>query len=219
MLRNLTLEQTVYLQDAVYRTPDWSFDTNIGRYRDVNTGRFLSERDALKLTTRMVSTANKRLDQLTDLLLTEGMTLQNWEQQFAALIKQIHIAQFLLGRGGMGGIVPADYLRIANALRDEYRYLSQFAEDIAMSKLTPAQIKARARLYLNKARSSFWLGNEQATISATKPSEMRRNLAPVEHCADCIRYAQAGWQPIGILPLPGYLCECRANCRCSVSYR
>jgi hypothetical protein len=48
---------------------------------------------------------------------------------------------------------------------------------------------------------------------------MRRILDPqAQHCADCVRYKQAGIVPIGSLPMPGQRCECRARCKCSVEY-
>lgn len=38
-------------------------------------------------------------------------------------------------------------------------------------------------------------------------------------CEDCIGYAAQGWQPIGILPVPGQRCRCNDNCRCWTDYR
>lgn len=38
-------------------------------------------------------------------------------------------------------------------------------------------------------------------------------------CEDCIGYAAQGWQPIGILPVPGQRCRCHDNCRCWTDYR
>ena len=50
--------------------------------------------------------------------------------------------------------------------------------------------------------------------------EMRRIARPDDRvCPDCSDYAQADWQPIGSLPMPGRKCECYDRCRCSVEYR
>lgn len=218
-LIGLSLEQEVYRRDAIYRQPDWTFDTTLARYRDRNTGRFLSERDALQLTQRSIEAAGKDLDDLVVQLDQGLLDLATWQRQAAALIKSVHLAQFILGRGGIANVVPADFLTVARTLRQEYGFLERFGQDLAANRLSAAQARARARLYLNKARLSYWQGREQAVNRGPMPSEMRRFLAPVEHCAECVAYAAAGWVPVGQLPMPTVDCSCRSNCRCTVAYR
>jgi hypothetical protein len=219
MLINASLEQLIYRQDAVLRQPDWTFDSTIGRYRDRSTGRFLSKREALALTERGILAAGRELQQITDLMLSGGIPLGDWQRRFAQLLKELHLGQYILGRGGAANVYPADFLAVARVLKEEYRYLDTFAREISLGKLSEAQLRARARLYLNKTTSSYWLGNATAQERASHPREMRRLLAPVEHCPDCLVYASAGWVPVGTLPMPGVNCQCGANCRCSVEYR
>lgn len=38
-------------------------------------------------------------------------------------------------------------------------------------------------------------------------------------CPDCASYDEAGWQPIGSLPMPGRGCRCWDRCRCHIEYR
>jgi hypothetical protein len=38
-------------------------------------------------------------------------------------------------------------------------------------------------------------------------------------CPDCRSYGEAGWQPIGSLPMPGKGCQCYDRCRCRIEYR
>lgn len=38
-------------------------------------------------------------------------------------------------------------------------------------------------------------------------------------CPDCKSYGEAGWQPIGELPMPGKGCRCYDRCRCRIEYR
>lgn len=218
-LSNYSLEQEVYRRDAVYRQPDWSYDTQTGRYRNTRNGRFLSEKDALKLTDKLVAKAQADLEQLM-LNLSQGLIdLGAWERQFASLIKSVHLAQFILGKGGVKNTYPADFLKIARILKDEYRYLDGFAKDLAAGRLSYAQAVARAKLYLAKSRLSYWTGQQLAQQRGPMPSEMRRHLAPVEHCQECVIYSLAGWSPIGTLPLPTQDCSCRSNCKCTVEYR
>lgn len=219
MLINASLEQLIYRRDAVLRQPDWTFDSTLGRYRDRATGRFLSRREALALTERSVVAASRELQQITDSLLVGSLNLGDWQRRFAQLLKELHLGQYILGRGGAANVYPADFLTVARSLKAEYRYLDAFARDISLGKLSEAQLRARARLYLNKSTTSYWEGHAKAQERASHPLEMRRLLAPVEHCPDCVAYAAAGWVPVGNLPMPGINCQCGANCRCTVEYR
>jgi hypothetical protein len=214
----LTLEQEVYRRDAIYKQPDWSFDTIIGRYRNNSTGRFLSEKSALQLTERSIAAASKELTTLTLKLTEKVIDLATWETDFAKLIKKIHIAQFVLGKGGIKNTTSSDFLVVANTLKTEYNYLHGFALDIYKQGLTANQIKARAQLYINKSRLSYWKGRE-LSMKRTNFSQMKRILAPVLHCQECIEYAKAGWVTIGTLPMPTEQCTCRSNCKCIVVYQ
>jgi hypothetical protein len=218
-LTGLSLEQALYRADAVYRQPQWSFDTRTARYRNASTGRFLSQRDALQLTERSIAAASRELETQV-VALAQGVTsLGDWQRSLALLLKQLHLGQFILGRGGIAHTTPADFLEVGRILKDEYRYLEGFGRDLAAGRLSVAQARARARLYLAKSRLSFWAGQRQAQAQGPLPVEMRRSLAPVEHCTECITYAAAGWMPLGALPLPTVDCSCRSNCRCTVEYR
>lgn len=215
----LTLEQAVYRRDAVYRQPDWSYDTTTARYRNSLTGRFLSQADALALTQRSIAAASRELEAQVVALAQGLVTLADWQRQLALLLKQLHLGQFILGRGGIKHTTPADFLEVARILKGEYRYLDGFGQDLAAGRLSVAQAQARTKLYLAKSRLSFWAGQQQAQSQGPMPTEMRRLLAPVIHCAECESYARAGWVPIGTLPMPTVDCSCRSNCRCSVEYR
>lgn len=215
----LTLEQAVYRRDAVYRQPQWSFDTTLGRYRNATTGRFLSQADALQLTQRSIAGAQQELQSLM-LSLAQGVVdLGQWQRQFAQLLKELHLSQFILGRGGLRHTTPENFLEVGRILKAEYRYLEAFGRDLATGRLSVAQATARAGLYLAKARLSYWAGQRQAMAQGPMPAEMRRLLAPVEHCRECVSYAAAGWVPINSLPLPTVDCSCRSNCRCRIEYR
>lgn len=218
-LNRWSVEQLVRRHDALYRQPEWSYDTTLARYRNQRSGRFLSQADALALTQRSITQAQRDLDGLMDQLDQRVLPLDQWQRQFAALIKQMHLAQYILGRGGLARTTPADFLELARLLKAEYRYLDSFGRDLSTGQLSLAQAKARARLYLAKSRLSYWAGHQQAQKQGPMPTEMRRLLAPVDHCPECLRYAQAGWVPLGQLPLPTVDCSCQSNCRCRVDYR
>lgn len=214
----LTLEQEVYRRDAVYKQPNWSFDTITGRYRNNSTGKFLSEKSALQLTEKSIAAASKELTTITLNLIEKVIDLATWESSFAKILKKIHVSQFIIGKGGIKNTTPSDFLVIANTLKAEYSYLHKFASAIYTLQLTENQIKARAQLYINKSRLSYWKGKELST-QRTGFTQMKRILAPVLHCQECIEYAKAGWVTIGTLPMPTEQCTCKSNCKCTVIYQ
>jgi hypothetical protein len=73
-------------------------------------------------------------------------------------------------------------------------------------------------MYANKTRTAYYDGKVAAAKDAGLVEE-RRRLNPAEHCADCIGFANLGWQPIGSLPEPGEQSVCRANCKCTKEFR
>jgi hypothetical protein len=195
---------------------DFTFDRQVQRYRDSSTGRFLGELTMRSLTKIAIRIAEDDTLQVADLLIDGKITIAEWQRTTAKTLKQMHIQQYLLGRGGEKLMVDADYEVISNKLKQEFRYLDQFGKDIK-SGMSVAQFEARLQLYLNNGRSSYQLGKREGHDIAGFGWE-RRRLAIADHCQPCIGYANLGWQPIKSLPSIGAECDCRANCQCAFEY-
>lgn len=93
------------------------------------------------------------------------------------------------------------------------------AEKRAVGQTWPALFDRVTRYVASPAYSFFNLGifmNRQEQGY----KEMRR-IAHIDRrvCPDCVSYDQAGWQPLGELPMPGRGCRCWDRCRCRVEYR
>jgi hypothetical protein len=197
---------------------DWSYDPKLGRYRRPN-GRFMSEKAVAALIDGRIANLGDSLKRFTRMLIDGNITIDQWQSSVREAIKNSHIQATVLGHGGKSGMGPAEYGRIGQRLRAEYRYLQGFASDILAGRVSPAMALARVQLYAESVRGSYWEG---ASIRQAKQgySMMRRRLdAQAAHCDDCLRYAAMGLRPIGSLPLPGQRCECRSNCKCSVEYK
>ena len=91
------------------------------------------------------------------------------------------------------------------------------AIEIAEGDLSPAQISARSKLYINSSNKQYWRGKMEAKLAAGFTEE-QRFLNPAEHCDDCVGYAARGRVPIGTLPEPGEASACQENCRCTKKY-
>lgn len=181
-------------------------------------GRKLAESRLHSISENYISSGlSRNLGKLTDRMLAGKLSLADWQSRMAASLKDGHITNMLIGRGGKNAATFADYGRVGGVIRSEYRALSQFAEQIKNGELSEAQIKARIQLYANSVQRSYWSGRTAAMSDAAYDIE-RRVLHPAEHCDDCIGYADMGWVPIGSLPEPGSASRCGSNCKCTKEF-
>ena len=92
-----------------------------------------------------------------------------------------------------------------------------------LGKSRPASwegVEFRLGNYLAAPVYSWYNYGEMRRMQRTGLKQVRRSLDPqAQHCADCVNWAEMGWQPLGMLPPPGERCQCLFNCRCSLDYR
>jgi hypothetical protein len=93
------------------------------------------------------------------------------------------------------------------------------AKTVATGRTWPSLLGRVIRYIANPSYSFYNLG-QFITRQDQGYKEMRRN-GPQDRrtCKDCAQYHEAGWQPMGSLPMPGRGCTCFDNCRCSIEYR
>ena len=195
----------------------WSFDKATNRYRD-ERGRFLSAKSVQALVDGRIGKLDTTLRRYTKMLVDGSITLDQWQGSMREAIKAAHIQATIIGNGGRESMGSAEYGRIGQRLRQEYAYLQQFASDLLEQRVSAPMALARASLYANSVRGSFWEGQ---SIRQEKQGYglMQRVLDPgAQHCQDCLDYAARGIVPIGSVPLPGQRCACRARCRCFVRF-
>lgn len=195
------------------------WDPSISRYRDRQTGRVVDE----SVARRQAEDLNQRfyranMERLTDQLITGQIDLSTWQARMRQEIKDGHITNLTVGRGGRQQVEFSDWGRVGQRLQMQYRFLDVFAQEIASGTLTEAQIRARAAMYSTAARTAYFDGMTAAGQAAAHTEE-RRVLNPAEHCPDCLGYAAQGWVPIGTLPKPGQGSQCLSNCKCEYETR
>lgn len=195
---------------------DFTFDRGSQRYRNTNTGKFVSAAKVRQLTIEAIRIAEDETLQVADLLIEGKISISEWQLTTAKTLKNLHIQQYLLGRGGQKMITADDRDIISNKLQQEFKYLDQFGKDIKVG-MSQAQFESRLNLYLNNGRTTYELGRRQGFQQAGYNWE-RRRLGAAEHCSPCVGFAGLGWQPIGALPNVGADCDCRANCKCFFEY-
>jgi hypothetical protein len=192
--------------------PDYTFDRQSQRYRNKATGKFIGQTKIEELTRKAIRSAEDEILQVADQLIQEKISIADWQAKTAKHLKQLHIQQYLLGRGGQKMMIDADLDIITAKLKQEFGYLDAFGQDIK-SGMSVAQFEARVNLYLKNGRSSYQLARRQGHQESGHTYE-RRRLGAAEHCQPCLGYADRGWQESGQLPNIGSECDCRANCKC-----
>lgn len=199
--------------------PGYRYDRRVARYRSEVSGRFISWRDVASALNEYLRVGTDRISSISERLINRNITLADWIMEMQKEIKRSHLVAAALGKGGWDRLTAADFGRVGASIRDQYRFLRQFVEQIQVGqqKLN-GRLIWRSQLYVRSARA-FHTEFERKQVSSAGYSEERRILGQAEHCEDCIEYASRGWVPLGTLPEIGIASKCRQNCHCHFEYR
>lgn len=180
-------------------------------------GQFVRESQIANLTQRAINDYFEVTKVVNNNLFSREISVAQWEQQTAEILRGLAIYQYSLGVGGIKQMDWKDYALINGQLNLQYMYLRRFSQEIMRGELSQAQIDARVQLYYNKTNHF----REQGRLEGHKRNGFlweRRVSSAFHSCDDCIRYNSMGWAQIGTLPNPGESCQCKANCRCVKYY-
>ncbi len=203
----------------------WQWEIDNKRYRDTDTGRFMSAAAVRDLVTERARISGAATDSFAEMLQGGQLNTRDWETGMRAQIKAEYVQQYLLGKGGLSQMGPADWGSVGGMLADQYRYLGGFANEIAAGTLSEAQIAARSKMYINSGREAFERAQKRVE---TEADQVLWGLGAADHCEDCVGFAALGWQPIEPWPfvrnkrdaIPGSGDTiCLTNCKCALEYR
>jgi hypothetical protein len=194
------------------------------RYRDLTTGRFVSEDLILGELDRIVVSSADTMKGITQQLIDGQLSLPEWQLQMEREIKLVNRQAGVIARGGLKQMSAADWGRIGFETKRQYQYLRNFATEIASGK-QPLNGRAlvRAGLYGEAGRGTYWEMQRKQQKRRGKTEE-RRVLGVAEHCEatenkpGCVDLADLGWQPIGTLPRIGEA-TCVTHCKCKFLFR
>ena len=188
-----------------------------GRYRDKQTGRFVSSVTVRREIDIYLDTSDSTVRVLSELLRNRNISLADWELAMRREIKRTHLNAIAMQRGGWANMRPSDYGRAGQIIRGQYAYLRNFANQIAdgTQRLDGTFIR-RAEMYTQAGRNSFYQ-SAHANMKAGVTHVMSNRHAR-DSCIDCIEL-DGRWFVIGDprYRLPGNR-QCRVNCRCSETY-
>lgn len=196
--------------------PAYTWSRESSRYRNADSGRYVSRKDVLNVLDTHLAGAEQRLGDLTTAFHEGRVSSSVWMEQMSTELRRQHLQHSALGAGGWDQLTQRDHGRIGGKLQADYRRLEQFGRDIQAGDVTLAQALNRANLYAGNARVDFWQAEREhkAPAPSGEVEIERRFLTPADHCTDCINFYEQGWQPVGILPPPGVNSQCLTRCKC-----
>lgn len=206
----------------------WVWEAGTRRYRNLTTGRFVGRIEIANLVNGIVDRTDNPVSALNTMLEDKRLNAADWKTGFARQIKNAYIQQAELAAGGRAQMTPQLWGMVGGTVREQYRYLDDFAKQVANGQLTPAQIEARTKMYVNSSREAFWRVKDAKARSEGMTQEKWNAKGDDSTCEPCADADAMGWQPIGTFAQPGSgrvrnspptHCQGLTNCRCEKEYR
>jgi hypothetical protein len=202
-------------------TDQFTWDAERLRYR--RNGRFVSDRAVKLAVRRVIRNSANEMRVLADQVGRGEITIQEFQSRFASELKNLHVSGAAAGQGGLNTMARNDYLRVGRGLKEQYRYLERFAQQIKAGNLTAQQVRTRAEMYVNSMNAAHESGRRDSAIGAGFDEE--KNLLGVRehHCTTkdrpgCRELTARGFVPIGTLTAVGQR-QCLSWCGCSLKFR
>lgn len=199
--------------------PDQSYTYDRGsmRFRSLESGRYVSEREIRDAVDRVADLASRRMGEAAARYRAGQITVAEWQAEHLALIKQSQIASALLAYGGRGQMDAQRWGIVGQAVKQQYLYARAMIADVIDGRQRlNGRLDARARQYGQASRALY--ENLRRRQSAASGFQFEQNhLHASESCDSCRAMSALGRVPVGTL-IPVGSRTCRGNCRCTLSY-
>lgn len=200
----------------------WLWDTDTAHHvlmSETGPQYLLSEAGQQVYVNASLRASSNATDFLASFVSDGTLSEAEWLRLMRQEIKEEYIRQYLIGRGGLPQMMPADWGSIGGMLKEQYHpYLQRFYGQLG--ELSEAQIAARAKMYVLSSREGFERGKERAAIAAGFTEVFWLVDPTIENCPDCLAFQAMGWQLIADDPyegcVPGSACTvCLTHCGCT----
>lgn len=198
--------------------PGYGWNKDTGRYRDLNSGRFVSRQAINELLITQIQSAESRLGALSTSFHEGKIAPSVWVEQMRTEVRRLAIQQIALVKGGFSQIDNRDFIKADTLLRDVHIRITITAQDMIDGKVSLPQLLNRVSGYIGETRRLYWqtwLENARAS-SFDNVLIAKRTLGSSEHCEDCLAYYQLGYALIEDAVAPGSQCQCGPRCRCDL---
>jgi len=116
----------------------WQWNAKAKRYKNSDTGKFLSNKRARQYVDESIAASGNVTETMAAMVRGDPpkMSPQTWRQAMRREIKDEYLRQYLLGRGGVGQMTPADWGSIGGMLKKQYTYLDRFGHQVDLGQLS-----------------------------------------------------------------------------------
>lgn len=196
----------------------YTYDRNSGRFRSLETGRYVSERRIRDAVDAVADLASRRMGEAAARYRAGQITISDFQAAMLQAIKDSQIASALLAYGGRQQMDPSRWGLVGQQIRVQYQYARQMTADVLDGRQRlNGRLDGRARQYGQASRSLYEnIRRQQARIDPAVQYEAN-HLHASESCAQCKAQSAQGRVPIGTL-VPVGKRTCRSSCRCTLSY-
>jgi len=195
----------------------YNWDSKILRYRDSGTGRLISRKGIRDAMDTAISNSGMEVNHLSRGLQAGKISLAEWELGMRRQIKNVHLFNAAGAAGGWNQLDATDFARMGPVVRDQYKYLRRFHNDIKSGK-TPldGRFLRRADMYAQAGRRTYVAVDQQTHIMLGFNFE-QNFLQSSDECEGCLAATKAGRVMIRTLPPIGTR-DCLSNCKCRIDF-
>lgn len=195
------------------------YDPIRDRYRDAR-GRYVTRRAVRDALDSRLDAGQLNARTLTESLRRREIAIAEWQLGMGRLVRTSHLQAAAAARGGWAQMSAAEYGAVGARVRDQYKYLRNFAAQLEAGLPRDGMIVTRALQYVASARGAYHQIERTQMLTRGFAEEVNR-LSQAEHCEgdnSCVEQTERGWVPIGALVAIGERI-CRKFCRCYLVYR
>jgi hypothetical protein len=207
--------------DVAGKSSRYRFNSDLVRF--VVNGRTVVPAAVKQQVATFTAAAEVEAATLTARMTAGTLSVAEWQTQAADLVKAVHVAAFVIGRGGVQQL--ADTSGLESIVLFQLGRLLTFAKGAADGSVSDAKAIERAKLYAAAANGSFEQGHGDAWRATGVAVEMRNVLQEgAEHCEGfsnlpgCKDESARGWVPLDGMTFPGSR-ACLSRCLCRIEYR
>lgn len=189
------------------------------RYYDLDTGQFVSNADVLGALESVIDQSALNMNALSLQLQNGEISIASWQSSMMQEIKISHLASTTAANGGWAQMTQADWGFAGSQIKEQYRYLNNFAQQIANGEQPlDGRFMVRTDLYGDASRDSYEAQRFRLMEQSGFEEELWELDPSADHCDGCLEQAGKGWVPLGELDNIGDE-DCQVRCRCTKRYR
>jgi len=187
-----------------------------GTYLD-DAGNPVSDEQLRASLDSVIETQSNTMQRITETMIVGALLLASWQRQAMHLSKTAHVQAAALALGGLAQLSDEQRTWVEGVIATQFAYLAAFGEQLADGRQSLTGAVARARMYVEAARSTH--REAVGRFMKSRDYEFERNqLGTADHCSGCLTETARGWVPIGTLSSIGSR-NCLSRCRCWLVYR